>query len=170
MLCTSALAAPAAPLSGSVKMLVVLMAPDDPPETKKPFIKCTYALSREGITNEGPAPPALHQEFLHFSLSPLSKANTQILNNNKINKPMPQINHVLKCFPDWIWTVAPRPTGHLLPLPSREPGSAEQVPLLIATALFLLGKHCQNPAQEYHLAFLQHVTNTNQWAQHHQIQ
>lgn len=83
---------------------------------------------------------------------------------------MPQINHVLKCFPDWIWTAAPGPTEHFLPLPSREPGSAEQVPLLIATALFLLGKHWQNPAQEYHLAFLQHFTNTNQWAQHHQIQ
>lgn len=56
-----------------------------------------------------------------------------------------------------------------LPARRRVPGLKEQVSLLISTALFLLGKHWQNPAQEYHLAFLQHFTNTNQWAQHHQI-
>lgn len=56
-----------------------------------------------------------------------------------------------------------------LPECGRVPGSEEQVALLISTALFLLGKHWQNPAQEYHLAFLQHFTDTNQWAQHHQI-
>lgn len=56
-----------------------------------------------------------------------------------------------------------------LPAHRRVPGSEEQAPLLISTALLLLGKHWQNPAQEYHLAFLQHFTNANQRAQHHQI-
>lgn len=49
--CTSALAPPAASLSDSVKMLVVLMAQDAQPETENPFIKCSYALSREDIMN-----------------------------------------------------------------------------------------------------------------------
>lgn len=49
-----------------------------------------------------------------------------------------------------------------LPACGRVPESEEQVPLLISVTLFLLGKHWQNPAQEYHLAFLQHFTNTNQ--------
>lgn len=49
LLCTSALTSPAAPLSDSVKMLVVLMAQDAKPETENPFIKSIYALSREDI-------------------------------------------------------------------------------------------------------------------------
>lgn len=51
LLCTSALISSAAPLSDSVKVLVVPMAQDAQPETENPFIKCTYALSREDITN-----------------------------------------------------------------------------------------------------------------------
>lgn len=51
LLCTSALTSPAAFLSDSVKMMVVQMGQDAQPETENPFTECTYALSREDITN-----------------------------------------------------------------------------------------------------------------------
>lgn len=38
---TSALASPAAALSDSIKMLVILMTQDALPEIENPFIKCT---------------------------------------------------------------------------------------------------------------------------------
>jgi len=83
LLCRSALVSPAASLSDSVKMLVAQMAQDAQPETENSFITCTSALSREDITNSGPAPPALGQEFTCFRLSPLREANTQILKSSK---------------------------------------------------------------------------------------
>lgn len=112
------------------------------------------------------------QQIKQCSLSPLSKANTNV---NGSNTPMPQTNLCLSVFliEPGLQSKHQESTFWHLPECGRVPGaqmrSPTQVPPLISTALFLLGNHWQNPAQEYHLAFLQHFTDTNQWAQHHQI-
>lgn len=113
--------------------------------------------------NSGPALAQLWgQPTTQFGLSSLSKANTQVLNGSKTNKAGLKLT---MCFSVFLIESGPQSEGQQssfchLPACIGVLGSEEQAPLLIATALFTLGKHWQNSAQEFHLAFLQHLTNT----------